>query len=831
MSLNTPLTTDTAGITTTIVSDDTTLTNSLETKPLPTHAVSTSESIRDFLAKPYLIYSGVWSSTDATESLLFGGFGLATDEWLENLTSYNQKITGFSMTRSTIVFRLQINATPFHQGKLLMHFLPMAPLHNSLAPAIQNWVSMHNWNLTTRTMQPSIEVDCRETAVELRLPYIAPTDYYTLGSTTDRQMQKITRGSVYLSVLSALKMGLSATSVDYSFYVSFEDVDLVGPLVPQSGAGGRMKRVGALKEKEAKAMATTPVSHALSVAGKIASTLGSIPMLSSIATPASWVLQAASGLASAFGWSKPANEDTGPAISRQWNRFAATSDGSDYAMPLAMKVGNHVTTTTSKTITDMDEMSFSFLKSVDAYVNTVNWTASATQGSLLTSKKIGPRQIFRRDPKTRGGTTLYLDSGPPAWYLSNLFKQYRGSIKVKIRIAKTEFHSGRLQITFTPRCVVNNTPSTTSAFYSLREIIDIRAGNEMEFILPYIMPTPYLDIESSIGQLDIHVLNELRAPETVAQNVDLLFYYSAGDDFELAVPGYSANTKNYVPFAPQSGVNSDVATDSTLIMEGIGGTPVFRADVTHAEHCVGEIFASIRQFLTRYNQIWTSTLPPATGPRVAFWPFFANCLTLSSAGVKTSGKYGGDLFSYFAPMYTFYRGGMRVQVDTAAAVGSLSLTLTPGQVAPTREVFSTSTAENGSASAVAFVDSPNTTPSGTALTDAGIGLYAVSVPYYCKTPVSLVVPTSNDRIPYYADNGLEYSVPQSAISVETQSTPVYYRSIAEDFQFLYFVGCPPLVTSTTALAAAPLTISDNSERDMPLTKDGTFDEVLFFATS
>jgi predicted transcriptional regulator len=50
---------------------------------------------------------------------------------------------------------------------------------------------------------------------------------------------------------------------------------------------------------------------------------------------------------------------------------------------------------------------------------------------------------------------------------------------------------------------------------------------------------------------------------------------------------------------------------------------------------------------------------------------------------------------------------------------------------------------------------------------------------------------------------LDYSVPFSAVSLETQSTPVYYRAIAEDFQFTYFVGCPPLLRSATALAATP----------------------------
>lgn len=794
---------------------------------MPDPLTSTSESIRDFLAKPYMIFQGGWADTDAAGALLFGGLGLKTDGWLETVAPWYDKIKGFSMTRSTMVLRLQINATPFHAGKLLLHFLPAVDMHNDLITIEDNYEGMHNWSLTTRTQQPSVELDCRETAVEMRIPYIMPTDYYVLGTGTNPvAMPKAERGSFYLSVLAPLRPGTSVPSIDYTLWVSFEDVELVAPVVPQSGRGGR--RTGLASQKEAAAMAKTPVANALSVAGKVASTLGAIPMLSSIATPASWVLNAASGLASAFGWSKPSNGLIAGAASRQFNRFAATSDGSDNAYPLAMSCTNHVTTTTAKTITDQDEMSFAFLKSVPAYIETVNWPASTAQGASILSKNIGPRTIFSRAPLTRGGTTAFLDSMPPFAYLSSLFREYRGSIKVKIRIAKTDYHSGRLQVTFTPRTTVVNAPTVTSAFYSLREVIDIRSGNEMEFTLPYMMPTQYLSVDDTIGRLDIVVLNKLRAPETVAQSVDLLFYYSAGVDFELAVPGYSATTVNWPPFSPES-FGRDVAADDTLIAEGIGGTPIVRHDLAPAEHCIGEYFASIRQILMRFNQIWTSAALPA-GTQLAIWPYFASCQTLEPGGTYRTPVFGGDPYSFLAAMYAYYRGGMRVQVDTAAATGSLSATLTPSQLVANTPPIKASTSANGLSGAVAWAGSALTSPVGTAISDASIGLTAYSVPYYCATPVSNVFLSSYNNVPTLSSGALEPTIPQSCLSIENQSTQVLYRAIAEDFQFLYFVGCPPLRRSTVALLAEPPALM-REPRDMPLADDGSFDEVKFFATA
>lgn len=729
------------------------------------------------------------------------------------------------MTRSTMVLRLQINATPFHQGKLLLHFLPAVSMHGSIVGVEDNYVGMHNWSLTTRTMQPSVELDCRETAVEMRVPYIVPVDYYLLG-TADTLVPKVERGSFYLSVLAPLRAGLSASNIDYTLWVSFEDVELVAPLVPQSGRGGRRK--GLASQKEAAAMANTPVANALSVAGKVASTLGAIPMLSAVATPASWVLNAAAGLASAFGWSKPTNGNIIGATSRQFNRYAATSDGCESAYPLAMSSTNHVTTTTCKSITDEDEMSFSFLKAVPAYVETINWAFDKAQGASLLSKAIGPRTIYSRAPLTRGSTTVYLDSMPPFAYISSHFLQYRGSIKVRIRIAKTDFHSGRLQITFTPRTTTTVTPTVTSAFYSLREVIDIRAGNEMEFTLPFMSAVPYLPVDAVMGQLDVVVLNKLRAPETVAQSVDLLFYYSAGEDFELAVPGYSPTTTNWPPFSPES-FGRDVASDMSLVAEGIGGTPVVRADLNAAEHCVGEYFASIRQILARFNRVW-SNVAFTPGAFTAVWPYFTAAQTLNTDGTIRTPQFGGDPYTFYAAMYAYYRGGMRIQVDLSGAVGATTATLTPEQLQPATAPIKASTSLNGLSGAITWQGSALTAPCGSSIADSSVGLVAYEVPYYAKTPVSNVVITSYTVVPTTINNTLEYTMPQSCVSIESQSTPLLYRAIAEDFQFTYFIGCPPLRRSTVALTATPLELM-REPRAMPLADDGSFDEVKFFATA
>lgn len=421
---------------------------------------------------------------------------------------------------------------------------------------------------------------------------------------------------------------------------------------------------------------------------------------------------------------------------------------------------------------------------------TVEWDTSQSSGTLLTSFAVGPRHIFKTSNFVKGTQTITLATGPPLYYLSNMFTQYRGGLKLNIKIAKTDYHSGRIEIVYVPR-VPGTIPSLLNSTMSLREIVDIREGNEITLDIPFLQPVPYLDIEEAFGSVGIRVVNELRCPETAAQAIQMLFFWSASDDFELAVPGLSDNTVNFPAFSPQMGES----LDNTLVNEVIGNQPVISETMESASLCVGELFTSVRQLVARNCQIWFTGAVTGITQREFVWPFFTSVASLQ-ANVIQKPLFGGDPYSYISPMYVFYRGSMRLTCDTAAAVGSLSMTPAQKQIIEGKKCFDNSSQSNGTVDPVNYFGSNSITPAGTALTNAGVGVISMAVPYYCKTPVSLIVPNITDYIPYYDTAvGIEYSQPRSGVSVEYQSTPVWYRSVGEDFQFTYFVGCPPVPLS------------------------------------
>jgi hypothetical protein len=350
-------------------------------------------SIKDFLGKPMVLASGSgasgWKNSDAVNTVLMNQ-SIAVSAMGNSY--YTNKIQGFGLWRGTAVIRVMINANPFMQGRLLLHFLPCVP-DMSGDPS---YVAMHNTTLAAKTMQPHLEIDCRDGVGILEIPYVAPTYFY------DVKNLNFDWGNAYVTVLSQLLVGLGSTetTVDWTCYLYFKDIELAAPMVPQSNPSffdgfvehGKFKK--SVGQKESEALSEKPVSAALSLASKAADTLSGIPILASVMGPVSWALDLGSGLASAFGWSKPLNQSSEMLISQQFNRYSASCDGPDNAYPLALTALNKTEVTDDITIRSEDEMSWNFLKKVDAWCGAYNWSCTTAAGNSILKFPVYPGMTF-----------------------------------------------------------------------------------------------------------------------------------------------------------------------------------------------------------------------------------------------------------------------------------------------------------------------------------------------------------------------------------------------------------------------------------------------------
>lgn len=755
------------------------------------------QSISDFLAKPQLLTTISWNTTQIANTSILS----IQPSTALTLPIYANKISGFRYIRATAVIRLVINAEPFHAGKLILSFVP--------CELQLSGNKFRRLCLNQATQQPNVELDCRESMCMMKIPYISPHDYYDLSSTATT----FGWGVLTLKVLSPFKTGSGgASDLDLSAFIHFEDVELTAPTLPQSSLKTEKRKARPTRAKgvpvsaeETKALSKGPLSRALMSGAEIADALATIPTLAPIALPASWVARGMSGVASWFGWSKPMTDAPPAIVSRRMAPNMANATGVNTAPTLGLFHDTSLTVLDNLGGVPQDEMSFAYLKSVKAYTSSFTMSTTQLTDSVLYSKSISPLLLGQYVASGGTGYNWACNSYPPGAYLANYFKYWKGGVKLHLKIAKTDYHSGRILVTFTPGN--NPTAPTTCAtsVYSLREIIDIRETSEFVMDLPYLLNTPYVPTNFTSGFLNVIVLNELRAPPVVANTIDFIVYYSFCEDYELAVPdGSSPNTagapKSAVPFFPQSGTD-----DPTKVV--IGGYTCGNPSTEDAEMCVGECFTSIKQLVSRYSKALFLNTQSTSNGYIQVPPYFLGGVYSNSVtGVMLVSEIYGDAISAFASGYAFMRGSTKLMATTVQiATATIPLGIAFKWEEPANNAI---TAIGGGltqkeASSGDVFQYPYTQHRPVQLFDA-TGITEVSVPYYNNVSRILVDSfytgsSSAQLLP----TSVMPSVPRTMVGLGFEGTSNYNitlrRSAGEDFQVGYFLGFPPILSAYAAV--------------------------------
>lgn len=747
------------------------------------------QTISDFLMKPQIIHSGTWDTSQLARTSLAGGLVSAP---LAGVAIWAHKLEGFGLVRGTAVIRVVINANPFQQGKLILAFAPGASSTNPVTHLFRTRASI--------TQLPNVEIDCRDAAAVMEIPYIAPTEYYSLHSGDDYGW-----GLYELLVLAPLQVGSGGeTTVDWTMYIHFTDVEMAAPIAPQSTGnvrGGSRPRKSKMVTSRTEATSIAeggPISSALMVAANVAGKLAGIPSISAIAAPASWMARGAAGVASWFGWAKPLDDRPVSKVSRLNLPGMSNATGVSGASNMGLYHDSSLAVLDNMVGNDLDEMSFNYLKVRKAYVGDVQWTTSNGVGDLiLTSSTDLPGESYTTP---EGDVLLYL---PPYAYISKFFRAWRGSVVYTFKLVKTDFHSGRLSVTFTP-FPSNEDPSLSNSTLCLREIIDVRGKSEFSISVPYLLHTAYQRVGVPSGTLSIRVLNELRAPTTVSTSITMLIYMSAGDDYELAIPGSGVTAP--IPVVPQIG-GADASVDQTIVSGVVGGYSVTPIDMVPSSQCIGEMFTSVKQLLTKFTPLVSVSDISSTTPSIGVYPFVIQTVYRNGNLEQVQQPFlTGDALSYFGVGYAFYRGGVKI-LD--------SPDVTTGQTPVVMEAALTysETDPDGSPKTVLQVDVDYSnffnskqnlltisldavqvkTLNARQIFDPINGL-EVSVPYYCKTRMSLVRAgfwDSPSYVPEFEDT------PQAYMRIQRkagQATFVHklFRACADDFQLAYFIGFPPI---------------------------------------
>lgn len=243
--------------------------------------------------------------------------------------------------------------------------------------------------------------------------------------------------------------------------------------------------------------------------------------------------------------------------------------------------------------------------------------------------------------------------------VSNFFYMYAGSIDIKMKLLKTQFHSGRLQIAFFPLWPsATALPTSWDDFWNI--IWDFSEKSEIEFSIPYVdnkfMTLTYLP--ASQGILAYRQITPLQCPDNVAQNISLVVTGNMSSDLKLACPKTTSNIKTAPPFFD----DQPVVTDSYNVKlcdiveemewEPQGPPSIADKDSPTPENYVNEGTCSLSDFAQKFTD------------RVGIVPFsYANGIVFPSTLLTSRFNYeiGAVAISnlnLLASMFEFYRGDL-----------------------------------------------------------------------------------------------------------------------------------------------------------------------------
>jgi hypothetical protein len=838
-----------------------------------------NHSITDFLSRPIIITTGIWGPTIVPEG---AGSQLYTANFPEVLISnamYQEKLRGFVGLRATLVIKVQVNSQPFQQGSLLLQYIPYAQYMPNRIPLI-------NATLQGRSGCPRTDLNISVgTEIEMRIPYVSPHVYYNLITGQG------SFGAIYLSVYSQLRDQASGTgSIEYTVWAHLEDVDVQYPTGASIFTGSspnfsnladklatgkmteeevrKMYQTGSYKKKPSRIFAQSSTeltqlknnNSTSSGIGKISeglTSLSKIPVIGNIFTKPAWISAQTANIFKLLGYSKPTVQGLPCESKLRGQTRMANYDGADTSHKMALSSSNEIETKSGLSGTSIDEMALSHVTSIPNFWDTFQWQTTNTTGSLLWDNYVTPMKI-----KPYSSTIADRFRTTHMGYVANTFGMWRGSVVYTFKFIKTQFHSGRLRISFIPFYYNTNISTGTPDISKTQKmIVDLRTSTEVSFTVPYISSRPWmycirpesswLNVPGSpnageplmynavTGIVRVEVLNQLVAANSVYPSIETIVEVHGGPDLTFANP----TCPSYVPYggvltaaaderssnevyeeyskrpkAQMSLMGANEATPRNEAQKGVHppsiDTHQIDANWSPEAHCVGEKIMSIRQLIKRFGEINPGSvlLNQQTENAIILAPFSQQSASNTIASTRQVSQY-----DYFYYLYAFWRGSMRIKMISETAPSATSARIKSNfawnisMFSSIQDTMSTLVGLFSSTvnifTAVLLGPSVLNSESSNIIVDPTVeGVVEFEVPYYNIShisPATLYTPT--DRA-LNIQNMLKGHIPPCCVTMRPRSLPsvsnqisaTIWRAPGDDFSFSYLVGVPILTNLSRA---------------------------------
>jgi hypothetical protein len=758
-------------------------------------------SIVAFLAKPFIMEQGYFKTTDVATTYNMYPTAMA----LRYNPAYREKIMAALSVKYTTVLTLQVNGNRFQQGLYKICFLPTGGMPVGMIDDEQriNWITSHRANRSQISQLLAADVNISsDTSAQLRIPFMSA---FNATSFTPNPVTPIIGdpGVFFIYPYQPLKAATGNTAASYTLWIHYEDVKIFGntaplvgelPIVAEAQSGYRRKlvrkNVDIIADEQ---KATGPISGGLRVISEASEVLMGIPLLSSYAATLSWATNAMSKAASAFGWSKPVQLDSIERRKVMYFNYLPNSDQKDDSTPMGLVSTNHIDVAPGFAGTDDDELSIDYLKGIYGLFNIVNWTTADPTAMELFKFDLSPGNFVYKGPGVVPGTVNYT----PVAYVGSMFEQYTGGFDIRIKIVKTEFHSGRLMFVFNPYESSLSTEAYTFAEtpYLTKTIMDIRETNEFTMRIPYVSILPWrntrMDDQSyanKYGSVRIYVLDTLTAPDTVTNNIDLMMEVCGAPDLRFSVP---CNLPNYPVNVAEMQMSTGPDKLTSISSDFVGGNSNIDVTYQKEESCIGEVVTSLRQLLKRggFMPSDTETTFQVTSISMAPWGW-----VLGEAGEAYNVQYPTDIYTKLSSVFCLQRGGLRIKWLSESNNGAIY------------SYIDRNSSDRNTARSNIFIPNTGQTLQQFLFDSSGaqvnmekgyLGGMATQLPYYHYThssPSGSQAFSSNGNYVLDVAHGANLNILQMYFSQAMDSSKFFiYRAGSDDCNFGGFCSIPPMI--------------------------------------
>lgn len=799
----------------------------------------TDADLAGFLSRPVPIKTFAWDNTDTelgSESF---------DPWHDffNDLRIRKKIDNYNFISCNLHLKFVFNASPFLAGLAKMTYLPLSGYTPESVPI--GTTSAAVIPLSQRMHVDLIPQD--NSGGELVLPFFYHKNWLDITSAKDLKDMGRIRPLLVAALTSA--NGVPAT-VNVTCYAWAEKVRICGPTLELavqsvdmlsgvtsvinagSDALGYKKQIQ--DNSAGDEYGTGPVQKVSSAIAGISAAASAIPLIAPFATATSAVASAVSWVASLFGWTNvPVIEDVRPYKSLTHHSLASASIG-EPVEKLTIDPKNELTVDPRTVGLDgTDELALHNIIERDSVLTVVGWSNSDLPDTALFSVGVIPSLFDIVD----AGTPQEAIYSTPMGHIQWLFKNWHGDMIFTFHFLNTQYHKGRVRITWDPTGDAIATAETTTS--SFTQIVDLGEAKKVEVRVPFLQALPWLETRADLnsapwfspnattstvsnheatgftnGTITMRVVNGLSGPQTTAF-IRVAVYVRAAENFTFGNP--RSRLPQHSIYEVQSSDIIEVSTSQVSTKD----------DCYKSLICMGEEIRSLRTLLRRstLNYITNNVIPSGDwiiahrymAHEPLYYGFDTNGVNVAAEivglGVSRFNFVQVTPYNWIAPLFLGRRGShfWHFDLDTtgqgADYVGTFQIQRRQDSFGPD-EVSNNVSINNGSNNSVMRAFNSTTSPT-TAFQRYGTGCGGAALTaQQTQAGLSVGLPMYSNRRMYFID----WDTTTTGSAVDGSDTDVFdlsyilrntggtgnqqntllsaYSSIGTDFNFFYFINVP-----------------------------------------